>query len=94
MRAQKQLEKGEIMNRIDTIIDALYKTKLLMDAHGQYPHTLREVDEALAAARELQALKPAAWAEKKSIHGGYEGLSFDKQPRFDTPLYALDEVTK
>jgi len=42
------------MNKIDLIIDALYKTKLLMDGHGQYPHTLREVSEALAAARELQ----------------------------------------
>jgi len=45
---------GIDMNRLDLIIDALNKTKLLMDAHGQYPHTLREVNEALAAARELQ----------------------------------------
>jgi len=42
------------MSKIDLIIDALYKTKLLMDGHGQYPHTLREVSEALATARELQ----------------------------------------
>jgi hypothetical protein len=49
------------MNKIDLIIDALYKTKLLFESHGQYPHTLREVDEALAAARELKALKPVAW---------------------------------
>ena len=42
------------MSKIDSIIDALYKTKLLFEAHGQYPHTLREVDEALAAAHELQ----------------------------------------
>jgi len=34
-----------------------------------------------------------AWAAP-SIYGEYEGLSFDKSSRFDTPLYALDEVTK
>ena len=47
------------MNRLDLIIDALYKVELLFESHGQYPHTLREVNEALAAARELKALKPA-----------------------------------
>jgi hypothetical protein len=51
------------MNKIDLIIDALYKTKLLFESHGQYPHTLREVNEALAAAHELKALQPVAWME-------------------------------
>ena len=46
------------MNKIDLIIDALYKVELLFEAHGQYPYTLREVSEALAAARELRAMKP------------------------------------
>lgn len=45
------------MNKIDLIIDALYKVELLFEAHGQYPHTLREVNEALTAARELKALE-------------------------------------
>ena len=35
--------------------------------------------------------EPVAWAAP-SIYGGFEGLSFDKQPRFDTPLYALEET--
>ena len=80
------------MNKIDLIIDALHKVKLLFESHGQYPHTLREVNEALAAARELKALKPVAWmlpkygdvlsaAETQGVAGIY-----------NIPLYALDEV--
>ena len=81
------------MNRLDTIIDALYKTKLLMDAHGQYPHTLGEVDEALAAARELRELKPVAWSGDKPFSiTRYETVAV--RAGFSTPLYALDEVTK
>lgn len=53
------------MNQLDLIIDALYKVELLFEAHGQYPYTLREVSEALAAARELKAL---AQPEQKSPH--------------------------
>jgi hypothetical protein len=77
------------MSKIDLIIDALYKTKLLMDAHGQYPHTLREVSEALAAAHELKALKPVGYMDSR-------GVLFNKttHPQLNTPLYALDEVTK
>ena len=73
------------MQRIDLIIDALYKTKLLMDAHGQYPHTLREVNEALAAARELKAMKPVAYMDSK-------GVLFNNttHPQLNTALYALD----
>ena len=77
------------MNRLDLIIDALYKTKLLFESHGQYPHTLREVDEALAAARELRELKPVGYMDSK-------GILFNKttHPHLNTALYALDEVTK
>jgi hypothetical protein len=75
------------MNRLDLIIDALSHCA----GWGYTDH--KKVDAALAAARDLQALQPVAWAAK-SIYGEYEGLSFDKQPRFDTPLYALNEVTK
>ena len=74
------------MNKIDLIIDALEGVAI----SSCQPH--KNVLEALAAARELRELKPAAWAAP-SLYGGYEGLSFDKQPRFDIPLYAL-EVTK
>ena len=49
------------MSKLDLIIDALYKVELLFESHGQYPHTLREVNEALAAARKLRELKPVAW---------------------------------
>lgn len=74
------------MNKIDLIIDALYKTKLLFESHGQYPHTLREVDEALAAARELRELQPVAWMvltqdDKKLMLYGEE-----KPPIFNTPV--------
>ena len=84
------------MSKIDLIIDALYKTKLLMDAHGQYPHTLREVNEALAAARELRELKPVAWCVERKVatcNEKYAELWRSNRERV-TPLYALDEVTK
>ena len=75
------------MNKIDLIIDALYKVELLFEAHGQYPHTLREVNEALAAARELKALKPVGYMDSK-------GVLFNNttHPHLHTALYALDEV--
>jgi hypothetical protein len=67
------------MKNIDLIIDALYKTKLLFESHGQYPHTLREVDEALAAARELKAelaklAEPPDYVEPPTsdYHNGWE----------------------
>jgi hypothetical protein len=74
------------MNKIDTIIDALES------AYEDKAGWCDKVNEALYAAHELKALKPVAWGAK-SIYGDFEGLSFEKQPRFDTPLYAL-EVTK
>lgn len=78
------------MNRLDLIIDALYKTKLLFEAHGQYPHTLIEVSEALAAARELRELKPVGYMDTR-------GVLFNNttHPHLNIALYALDdEVTK
>ena len=75
------------MNKLDLIIAALYKVELLFESHGQYPHTLREVNEALAAARELRALKPVGYMDSK-------GVLFNNttHPHLNTPLYALDEV--
>jgi hypothetical protein len=76
------------MNKIDLIVDALeYASQFAYDITTK--ESINGIDEALAAARELKALKPVAWGAK-SIYGGFEGLSFDKQPRFSTPLYALD----
>jgi hypothetical protein len=75
------------MNRLDLIIDALeleWKQNNNEKFYDKYIY-------ALAAARELKELKPVAWGAK-SIYGGFEGLSFDKQPRFDSPLYALDKA--
>ena len=71
------------MNKLDLIIDRLEHCKGLTQIDRMH------LKKALAAARELRALKPVAWAAK-SVYGGYEGLSFDKQPRFDIPLYALE----
>ena len=83
------------MNKIDLIIAALQRVELLFEAHGQYPHTLREVNEALTAARELRALKPVAWI-KRPEKVGYKSVNLTFDPQEDdvsTPLYAL-EVTK
>lgn len=76
------------MNRLDLIIENIEYAKILREG----AHQDELLEEALQAARELQALEPVAWAAK-SIYGGLEGVSFDKQLRFDTPLYSL-EVTK
>jgi len=64
--------------------------------HRQQTRPIDLTDETIEALRQELAKpeqEPVAWAAK-SIYGGFEGLSFDKQPRFDTPLYSLDEVTK
>jgi hypothetical protein len=65
------------MNKIDLIIDALERT-----------HRDVFVMKALAAARELKALKPVGYIDKK-------GIMFNEttHPHLHTPLYAL-EVTK
>ena len=74
------------MKRLDLIIDALK-----LACHETYGLAASDCySQALAAARELRELKPVAWAAP-SIYGGFEGLSFDKQPRFETPLYALGD---
>jgi len=65
-------------------LDAIY------DLQGYRP----DIDKAIAAIKQELAKpeqEPVAWAAK-SIYGDFEGLSFEKQPRFDTPLYALEET--
>jgi hypothetical protein len=68
------------MNRLDLIIDALSV------AQNSVWSKLNE--EALAAARELRALKPVGYMDSR-------GVLFNKttHPQLNTPLYAL-EVTK
>jgi hypothetical protein len=76
------------MKRLDLIIDALENSE---PTGTGWVHVHEQKHQAaLAAAHELRALKPVAWAAP-SIYGGFEGLSFDKQPRFETPLYALGD---
>jgi len=72
------------MNKIDTIIDALEQAA----DKEESAYVAAHIDDALTAARELQALKPVLWK-----HSG-DGWSYEKPLFAATPLYALDEVTK
>jgi hypothetical protein len=74
------------MSKIDLIIDALELAR--NEIHDPTLWT-DKVDEALAAARELRALKPVGYMDSR-------GVLFNKttHPQLNTPLYALDEVTK
>ena len=74
------------MNRLDLIIECM--DQILNDELPSPENMMK----AYRYACELRELQPVAWGAK-SIYGGFEGLSFEKQPRFDTPLYSL-EVTK
>ena len=78
------------MEKLDLIIAALQRVELLFEAHGQYPHTLREVNEALAAARELKALKPVGWVTKdaEDVVDKFRLQHFKN----GIPVYALDGV--
>jgi hypothetical protein len=85
---------GGDMNRLDTIIDALELAR--NEIHDPTLWT-DKVDKALAAARELKALKPVAWVTQRTGDGGrvldgFETCDFDDYGAI--PVYALDEVTK
>jgi hypothetical protein len=73
------------MNKIDLIIENIEYARLVTEQ----AHKDELLDEALAAARELKALKPVLW---KATGDAW----FYEKPLFEaTPLYALDlEVTK
>jgi len=71
------------MNKIDLIIDALHS------AYEDIPGWVEKVNEALYAARELKALQPVAYIDKKGSL-----FNHTTHPHLCTPLYALDEVTK
>jgi hypothetical protein len=72
------------MNKINLIIDALN------DCKGFTLFDDVAITEALAAARELKALKPVAWVDWSMDGSQYS----DTETSYGTPLYALDEVTK
>jgi hypothetical protein len=85
------------MNKIDLIIDALQKAKDGWQCFDEY-------EKALAAARELRALKPVAWCSlaengRMNYSSGQPMImihQIDHEPNeyMQTRLYALDEVKK
>ena len=76
------------MNKIDLIIENIEYAKLVKEQ----AHIDELLDEALAAARELKALKPVGMASKHIYRGAalFDGVVLPEE----TLLYALDEVTK
>jgi hypothetical protein len=83
------------MKQLDLIIDALLYTQATPLNYGLW----ERVNEALAAARELRALKPVAWyaQDNLEIHNEIEVIWSSEKPAYAEafiPLYALDEVTK
>jgi len=81
----KQSEQGEIMNKIDLIIDALELAR--NEIHDPTLWT-DKVDKALAAARELRELKPVAWMTN-SEHEYSIDYKFNwlQTPLHDIPRY-------
>ena len=73
------------MNKIDLIIDALEKAKDGWQSFNEY-------EKALAAARELKALKPVAWIDEGFIEWENNHSQFWAEKNHGTKLYALDEV--
>jgi len=73
------------MNKIDLIIENIEYSRLVKEQ----AHKDELLDEALAAARELKALEPLGYIDKR-------GFVFNDttHPHLSTALYALDEVTK
>jgi hypothetical protein len=88
------------MKRLDLIIDALESAHYTSDTGVVGLKKLR-LNEALAAARELRALHPVAYAENpinfyicKDETNIFIYVSKEKTTTFNKPLYTLDEVTK
>jgi hypothetical protein len=83
------------MKKIDLIIDALevasHVPKGVVYPAG-YP---MQIAQALAAARELKALKPVAWVVRRTTSEGdvVDGVwTCDSDEEGAIPVYALDEV--
>ena len=82
------------MNKIDLIIDALESAHHTNDTVVMGLTKLR-LDTALAAARELKALKPVAWVVRRTTSEGdvVDGVwTCDSDEEGAIPVYALDEV--
>lgn len=83
------------MDKIDLIIDALESAHHTCDT-GVVGLTTLRLDTALAAARELKALKPVAKVVLTEHLGMpiVQWVDLDRSFELDsgTPLYALDEV--
>jgi len=73
------------MNRLDIIIDALESAHHTNDT-GVMGLTKLRHDVALAAARELKALQPVAYIDKKGSL-----FNHTTHPNLCTPLYSLLE---
>ena len=75
------------MNKIDLIIDALKNCSAFQ------PKKYYEIDKALAAARELKALKPVAWVTTEQFASTAHNVTRVTlhQEINGIPLYALDE---
>ena len=73
------------MNKIDLIIDALEKAKDGWQCFDEY-------EKALAAARELRAMKPVAWLATEKFAKTMCSITTVTlhQQMNGTPLYALD----
>jgi hypothetical protein len=77
------------MNKIDLIIDALEGVAV----SACQPH--KNVIEALAAARDLQALKPVGeFMIAADINGKNCYIQVEEKDTFTFSLYALNEETK
>jgi cytochrome c553 len=82
------------MQRLDTIIDALEQADRMRRKQG---YTEEYLQEALAAARELKALKPVAMVDHShpfSDDSVYMIANYKRSFPSGTKLYALDEDTK
>ena len=78
------------MNRIDLIIENIEYAKLVKEQ----AHKDELLDEALAAARELKALKPVGeFMIAADINGKNCYIQVDEKDTFTFSLYAL-QVTK
>ena len=74
------------MNKIDLIIDALEEAVNKVESAYVAIH----IDEALAAAHELKALKPVAFIENHKAGQNLSWSQDDLPYAKATPLYALD----
>ena len=80
------------MNKIDLIIDALERWQHSCLELGRCSSELGLATKALAAARELKALKPVAYIENHKAGQNLSWSQDDLPYAKATPLYALDEV--